>query len=201
MTVKQINLFLQSHSTSLSNQDPFFVFITGASGAGKSHLAQALEEKLNPKFVSVEYFDRIGVPEFEDMIKEYGSCEKWQEIMTHKWVQQLYSKQDKNVVILEGQFNPQFAINACKEFGVSRYILILLHADKKTRDRRLIEQRAQAELANETMDYWTDFLRHKTQELGGTLIDTSGSDTQSYLNKITDLIKEELDKVTLRKGT
>jgi uridine kinase len=198
MTVKQINLFLQSHFTSLSNQDPLFVFITGASGVGKSHLAQALEEKLDPKFVSVEYFDRIGVPGFEDMIKEYGSCEKWQEVMTHKWVQRLSSRQDKNVVILEGQFNPQFAINACKEFGVSHYILILLHADKKTRDRRLIDQRAQPELANETMDHWTDFLRRKTQELGGTIIDTSESDVPSYLDKITDVIKEKLQKISLR---
>lgn len=201
MTVKQINLFLQSHSKSLSNHDPLFVFITGASGAGKSHLAQALEEKLDPKFVSVEYFDRIGVPKLEDMIKEYGSCEKWQEVMTHKWVQRLSAKQDKNVVILEGQFNPQFAINACKEFGVSHYILILFHANKKTRNHRLIEQRAQPELANETMDCWADFLRRKTQELGGTIIDTSDSNMQSYLNKITDLIKEELDKMALEKGT
>lgn len=114
--------------------------------------------------------------------------------MTHKWVQQLTQIQDKQVIILEGQFNPQFAIDACKEYGVSRKILILLHVDKKTRDHRLIEHRAQPELANETMDYWADFLKCKTQEFGGIIIDTSDSDVQSFLKKITDLIKEGLDK-------
>jgi GNAT superfamily N-acetyltransferase len=61
----------------MRNQTSLFIFITGASGSGKTYLTQALERVLDPTFVRVEYFDRIGVPSFEDMIKEYGSCEKW----------------------------------------------------------------------------------------------------------------------------
>lgn len=99
---QQLNTFLQSDSPLLST--PLFVFITGASGAGKSYLTQALERKLDSKLVRVEYFDHIGVPSSEEMIKEYGSGEKWQELMTHQWVQQLVSEKDKKVVILEGQF-------------------------------------------------------------------------------------------------
>lgn len=113
MTVKQINTFLQSHPILSHNDGSLVVFITGASGAGKSYLAQALEKALDPKFMSIAYFDSIGVPSVEDMIKEYGSCEKWQEAMTHKWVQQLTQTQDKQMIILEGQFNPQFAVDAC----------------------------------------------------------------------------------------
>lgn len=77
------------------------------------------------------------------MIQEYGSPEKWQEAMIHNWVQQLTQTQDKQLIILEGQFNPQFIVDACRERGVSHYILILLHVDKKTRDHRLIEHRVQ----------------------------------------------------------
>lgn len=69
MTVKQLNAFLQSHPTSLSSEWPLFVFITGASGAGKTHLAKALAQELDPEFVHIAYFDRIGVPSVEEMIK------------------------------------------------------------------------------------------------------------------------------------
>lgn len=196
MTPQHLNIFLQSHSPLLSA--PLFVFIIGASGVGKSYLTQVLERELDPKFVRVEYFDRIGVPEFEDIVKEYGSCEKWQEVMTHKWIQHLAAEQDKKVVILEGQFNPQFAVEACKEFGVSPYILILLHADKKVREHRLTIQREHPELADERMSTWAEFLKHKTQELGGVIIDTSDSDIQSYLDEITDVVKEKLEKIALK---
>lgn len=196
MIVEHLNTFLQSPSTLLST--PLFVFITGASGAGKSYLTQVLERELDPKFVRVEYFDRIGVPEFEDMVKEYGSGEKWQEAMTHQWVQQLVSEKDKKVVILEGQFNPQFAVDACNDLGITHYSLILFHANKKVREHRLIEHRVQPELANETMDNWAEFLKHKTQELGGTIINTSDSDIHSPLNEIMKAIENKLQTISLK---
>ncbi len=196
MIVKHFNTFLQNDSSLLGS--PLFVFITGASGVGKSYLTQALEQKLDPTLVRVEYFDRIGVPSPEEMIKEYGSGEKWQEVMTHQWMQQLVSEKDKKVVILEGQFNPQFAVDACNELDVSRYILILLHADKKVREHRLIRHRLQPELANETMNNWAEVLRRKTQELGGLIIDTSDSDIHSPLNEIMNAIENKLQTIFLK---
>ena len=50
------------------------IFITGASGAGKNTILKTIESKIAN--VSVNYFDDIGVPSFEKMITEYGSCEK-----------------------------------------------------------------------------------------------------------------------------
>ncbi|MEK6734475.1 MAG: acetyltransferase, partial [Pseudomonadota bacterium] len=60
------------------------ILITGASGSGKTSILKELEKILPKEQVSINYFDDIGIPSFEDMIKEYGSCEKWQEAITHK---------------------------------------------------------------------------------------------------------------------
>ncbi|MBA3813312.1 MAG: zeta toxin family protein [Alphaproteobacteria bacterium] len=190
MVLKQLNTFLQGQAALVST--PLFIFITGASGAGKTHLAQTLEQELDPQFVAVKFFDRIGVPPLEEMIKEHGSGEKWQEAMTHQWIQNLTTILDKQVIIFEGQFNPQFAIDACKIFGVHLYAIVLLHADKKTRGHRLIEYRRQPELVNETMDNWAEFLKAKTEEVGGTIINTSDSDTRATLLKIAELVQHAL---------
>lgn len=74
-TIHDLNLFLQNNPQ-LNNQ-PLFVFITGASGVGKSYLAHALERELDPNFCTVAYFDlSMGVPPEEEMIARYGSGEK-----------------------------------------------------------------------------------------------------------------------------
>lgn len=197
MSIEYLNKLLQRQKETFNNKSPLFIFITGASGAEKSYLARALEQKLSSEFTSVDYFDRIGVPSLEDMIKEYGSCEKWQETMTHKWVEQLSVKKDKKIIILEGQFNPQFAAEACHYFGVSHYVLILLHANRKVRDHRLIIERAQPELANDTMNNWAEFLKHKTQEMEGIIIDTSDSNIHSNLDEIASLIEGKLHQMEL----
>lgn len=85
--LERLNAFLKSHHTLL--KETLYIFITGASGAGKSYLTQALEKNLDPHFVAVRYFDHIGVPPLEEMVSEYGSGEKWQEAMIHQWVERL----------------------------------------------------------------------------------------------------------------
>jgi len=194
MPIEELNKLLKNHESLLRSQPSLFVLMTGASGAGKSYLAKALEEKLDPKFAHIAYFDHIGVPPVEEMIEKFGSGEKWQEAMTHKRLQMLASKQDKRVIILEGQYRPQFVLDACKELGIHHYILVLIHADRKIRDSRLIKHRRQPDLANDTMENWAQFLKSRTEELGGVVIDTSDSDIQSSLNKIAALIKESLEK-------
>jgi predicted ATPase len=53
------------------------VILTGASGAGKTTIANAIEGR-RPKMADVNYFDRIGVPTPEAMIAGWGSGEAWQ---------------------------------------------------------------------------------------------------------------------------
>lgn len=99
---------------------------------------------------------------------------------------------NKAVVILERQCNPEFALGACKKYGIARYIFIVIHAERSIRERRLIEQRKQPELVNETMNNWAEVLKRKTLELGGIVIDTSASDVQYNLNEIASAIKGAL---------
>lgn len=196
MISEHFNSFLKSCSPLLSS--PLFVFITGASGAGKTYLAKALEQETDPKFVHVVFFDTIRVPPLKEMVEKFGSRERWQEAMTHKWIEQLSTKVDKKVIILEGQYRPHFALEACKELGIGHYVLILAHADRKIRDYRLIKHRKQPELANDTMENWAMFLKASTKEFGGIVMDTSDADSPSYLNKIMNVIKEKLQEITLK---
>lgn len=188
MNVEQLNIFLETFSPS----QPLLVLITGASGAGKTFLTKALEKALNLEFASIAFFDSIGIPSVEEMRKYWDSPEKWQEKMTHQWVERLALYQDKKIIILEGQFNPQFAIKACQRLKLHNYLLINLYANKKVRNHRLIKLRAQPHLVNVKMDNWAELLKNKTYEAGGYVVDTSNSNIEIGLKDILQLIQEHI---------
>lgn len=50
MSLEQLNDFLKSHYSLL--KAPLYIFITGASGAGKSYVTQVLEQRLDTQFVA-----------------------------------------------------------------------------------------------------------------------------------------------------
>ncbi|WP_168464360.1 AAA family ATPase [Wolbachia endosymbiont of Ctenocephalides felis wCfeT] len=150
--------------------DTLFVFITGASGVGKTTVLKAIEEKLEPDDVSINYFDSIGVPSTEEMVREYGSGEKWQEAMTNAWVEKLSKVEDRKLIFLAGQFNPDFAIEPLKKLNIENYLIICLHVDKDLREHRLTNLRNQPELANTDMNNWAEFLKRKTTEVGGIVL-------------------------------
>ena len=50
--------------------------LVGASGAGKTTIAKAVESQ-RPKLADVFFFDRVGVPTPEAMIAGWGSGEAW----------------------------------------------------------------------------------------------------------------------------
>ncbi len=160
------------------------ILITGASGVGKTTILKAIEQNLPNS--SIHYFDDIGVPSFEDMIKEYGSCEKWQETMTHRWTDKLEKIKDKEFIFLEGSFNPEF-IKLRRN-----YLMICIHADRSVREQRLLN-RKQPELASQDMENFAQMLKDKTLELGGIVIDSSIEKTED----IAKLIINKLEVVKL----
>lgn len=168
---------------------PCLVLITGASGCGKTTFLQELAKVFEKNTVSINHFDDVGVPSVEVMIEKYGSCEKWQEAMTHAWIEKLSKILDKKLIVLEGSFNPAFALSKLQELKIKNYRLVCLHADRQVRDKRLIEIRKQPELATDDMENFAQFLRAKTLALGGCVIDSgvefSGQKVKNILENLT----------------
>ncbi len=163
---------------------PLIILLTGASGSGKTTILKEVEKILPKNQVSINYFDDIGIPSFEDMIKEYGSCEKWQEAMTHKWLKKLELIKDKKYIFLEGSFNPEFAKNCS--------LLFCIHANRNIREQRLLN-RKQPELITQDMENFAQTLKSKTLELGGIVIDSSSEKPED----IAKLIINKLEVVKL----
>lgn len=116
------------------------------------------------------------------MIAEYGSCEKWQEAMTHTWIDKLAKITDKEFIFLEGSFNPEFA----KHYS----LLICIHADRAIREERLIMQRNQPEFATENMENFAQMLKNNTLKMGGIVIDSSEKKSDIIAGEIIGLIQE-----------
>lgn len=148
------------------------ILITGASGSGKTTFLQSLARQLPTQDVVTFHFDDVGVPTPEEMIKKHGSVEGWQKATTEAWIEKISKITTKKTVILEGSFNPDFAVNHAQHLGIKNYKLICLHADRSIREKRLIEQRKQPELATDDMENFAQFLIARTLALGGTVVNS-----------------------------
>lgn len=125
--------------------------LIGASGSGKTTLAQAIAERFLED-IDVLFFDRIGVPSFEDMVREYGSSEAWQRAKTIEWMSTLAKiAETGRKVVFEGQTRPTFVAEGAAAADWFDYIPILVDCYDETRARRLIIARQQPELASPEM--------------------------------------------------
>lgn len=147
--------------------------LIGASGSGKTTIAQAIAERFLGD-VDVLFFDRIGVPSFDDMVREYGLSEAWQRAKTIEWMSTLakIAKTGRKVVF-EGQTRLAFVAEGAAAAGWSDYIPILVDCDDETRARRLIIDRQQPELANPEMMSWANYLRREAKASWCDILDTS----------------------------
>ena len=156
------------------NGVPAVLCVTGASGAGKTTALHALREHIPEKLLPLLWFDALGVPSEDEMIRCWDSGRGWQKAMTYFWVQTARAVyRMRPLVILEGQFDPQYAFAACSANRM-RHRIALVKADPATRLDRL-KQRGQPELATDDMTKWAAYLEENTRMLGGNIVDASGS--------------------------
>lgn len=167
-------------------------FITGASGVGKTTLLSLLENKYTEKGWLFLHFDSIGVPSVEDMNKEYGSPSRWQEAMTHQWIDKLINEYDNEKIFLEGQVNLQFIYDAFKKYQFKNFIIVLIDCDEEQMAYRLTHKRGQPELLTTDMKNWLKFLRKQAKEFGVPIINTTHLTNETVLNtfqKVAGLAK------------
>ncbi len=167
---------LQITSEDFSSNSPSILFLTGASGVGKTSIITMLAaQNTNPSHI-FQHADTDGVACLKDIteIEEAKDIERYQEIATHKWIKRIaFAYQSTNIVVMEGQARFHFVKEACQKYGVVKYSLVLVDCDWEVMRDRLAYQRQQPELITNQMRNWANFLRQQARIDKIPIIDTS----------------------------
>lgn len=171
--------------TSMSRTKFRLLFVTGASGVGKTSTLMLLQQR-RPDIV-VRYFDEI-VPPTDDMIARYGSGEEWQRQKTIEWIGSIKAEDiGSTPVILDGQARQVFVEEACGLAEVSDYRIVLFVCDDAVREKRLF-RRGHPELANKQMKNWASYLRDQAARRGDPIIDTTRLTVDDAVNELLALL-------------
>lgn len=167
------------------------VILTGASGSGKTAIAEAIEERCPS--VTVIRFDTIGVPSAEVMAT-FGSGHQpggaWQRAMTLEWMERIAPMLEPGkTVLFEGQMRIAFIREALAASRIEDARVLCVECDESTRRQRLTRDRLQPELADENMMGWSRYLHREALEAGCEILDTTSlslSDSVRYVLSILD---------------
>jgi RNase adaptor protein for sRNA GlmZ degradation len=153
---------------------PFIVWLTGASGVGKTTALRVMEARLAHTSWIFLHLDGIDRPAVEDMAAQVGALSNEQDVATHWWIRKAATEYPTaEVVVVDAQSDLNFVEDACRHCGVANYAIILLDCDWEIISDRLIHQRRQPHLASERMHNWVRYLRRQAQEKNALIIDTS----------------------------
>lgn len=160
------------------------LFAVGASGVGKTAAVQALSKRGLPG-LTCYHFDSVGVPSAENMVRNFGSPERWQEVATHDWIARL-DKEPRHLAVLEGQTRPSF-IRSARAASATR--IVLLDCERSVRSRRLREARQQPHLDTPDMHSWAAYLRGQADALGLPIIDTTSLSPDEVADQLFALVQ------------
>ena len=90
--------------------------------------------------------------------------------------------------ILEGQYHPRFAIEACRAQGIKDFVLAVVTCEEQTWVARLHGPRAQPELVTQDMRNWARVLREETTKAGGAVIDTTEANVGRNMSDVGKLV-------------
>jgi dephospho-CoA kinase len=167
------------------------IFILGASGSGKTTTVKKIEAKHRDEYYFC-YFDQPRVPSEEEMKEKYGSWEVWGIERTNEWIKQIKENYIENrVTIFDVHTHPINIENACKEFGITDYAIILLDCSDDERKRRLI-QRGQPELITASLPTWAQLLRDEGIKRNLYYINNTGLAPEEGFRKVETKIGEIL---------
>jgi len=162
-------------------------FVIGASGAGKTTAIKSIQS-VDEKNFHFCYFDSVGVPTPEEMVRGYGSGEDWQRITTEKWVEKISTDFiTSKPTILDGQIKPSFIDGACKLHNIINYDVILFDCSDDERKQRLVD-RGQPELANEDMMNWSKYLREESEKRGYVILDNTDMSKEETAEQLMEIL-------------
>lgn len=166
--------------------------ITGASGSGKTAILRHLAPRV-PRTVSLQHFDSVGVPDPEEMFRQFGSGEAWQEATTHQWITRLSTDPaNSTVTVLEGQARPAYVLDAFRTNRVQRGRILLLDCSPAVRAARLADERHQPDLASDQMMAWAAYLRGQAEALHVPVLDTTALSLEAAAREVEQHIVELL---------
>jgi hypothetical protein len=165
------------------------VILTGASGSGKTAIADAIERGW-PGFADIFRFDRIGVPSPAAMTAEWGSGEAWQRAMTVDWLARIATlRSTLRPILFEGQMRLAFVREGLRLAGIVDARVLLVDCHDETRRRRLMTDRNQPELATATMMNWAAFLREEARECQCETLDTTDLPLEASAEQVCALLQ------------
>jgi hypothetical protein len=170
-----------------------FVILTGASGSGKTAIAEAIA-KSRPS-ITVCRFDSIGVPSAEAMAA-FGSGHQpggaWQRAMTLQWFEGIAPMLDQGKsVLFEGQMRIAFIREALEASKIEKARVLCIECDEPTRQLRLSQDRCQPELANQDMMNWGRYLRQEALEAGYEIFDTTNLSLPDSVRYVLTLLEHD----------
>ncbi len=159
----------------------------GASGSGKTTLVKNIETKY-PNEYYFGYFDQPKVPSQKEVEEKYGDWFAWGIARTNEWIKKIKDDYIENrVTIFDVHTQPVNIDNACREFGIEDYSVILLDCSDDERKKRLT-QRGQPELISESLLTWAQFLREEAVKRNYTIIDNTELTPEESLKRIETVI-------------
>lgn len=164
-----INLSGKSSHFRMNRQ--LFVFTTGASGAGKTSILKAIESKVSSEPASVNYFDDIGVPSQYEMVMTHGSEANWQDAALSFWIEKLSKTNGKELVFLEGSFDPDLLMKYTAQFHLKNFIVVCVDSTRAIREARLRRYRpaTQTHLICQNMENFAKLIKASTIKNQGSV--------------------------------
>jgi anion-transporting ArsA/GET3 family ATPase len=168
-----------------------FVILTGASGAGKTSIADGIEG-LDPA-IMVYQGDKIGPPP-EAVLASYGPAAgpggASQRGFALYWIGRIAAEQTARPVLLETQCRIAFLQEALALHSVTRARVVLVECNDAIRDARLVHDRRQPELANHEMANWSRYLHREAIEAGYEILDTGRVSLEEAVVHIHGYLRE-----------